>query len=253
MIAAHDEREVIEERVRNALALDYPPDRLEVIVASDGSTDGTAELARAARGRGTPRPGAGPRRGAARSARRTPPWTRRPGDVLAFSDANALWEPDALQALVRPFSDEGVGYVCGCLSYLSARRLQSGGRLLALRERGAGAREPARLGDRRQRRDLCGEARRVSAPRPAHQPRPVVPLQPGEARVARRVRACGARDGAAGRHPRERVPPQAAHDEPRLAGGARWRPAGPARLRAAVRAGGLLAPGRCATRRRSCT
>ena len=54
VIAAHDEREVIEERVRNALALDYPPDRLEVIVASDGSTDGTAELARAAAG-GDPR------------------------------------------------------------------------------------------------------------------------------------------------------------------------------------------------------
>src|ERR671923_2630539 len=47
IVAAHDEEDVIERRVENALALDYPPERLEVIVASDGSTDRTVELARA--------------------------------------------------------------------------------------------------------------------------------------------------------------------------------------------------------------
>ena len=62
-------------------------------------------------------------------------------------------------ALVRPFADPGVGYVCGQLSLPRAGRLQPGGRLLALRERGPGAREPARVGDRRQRRDLRGAAR----------------------------------------------------------------------------------------------
>src|SRR3982750_4461405 len=50
IVAAHDEEAVIERRVENALGLDYPPDRLEVIVASDGSTDRTVELARAAAG-----------------------------------------------------------------------------------------------------------------------------------------------------------------------------------------------------------
>ena len=51
IVAAHDEQDVIERKVENALALDYPPDRLEVIVASDGSTDRTVELARAAAAR----------------------------------------------------------------------------------------------------------------------------------------------------------------------------------------------------------
>ena len=48
IVAAHDEEEVIERRVENALALDYPPERLEVIVASDGSADRTVEVAHAA-------------------------------------------------------------------------------------------------------------------------------------------------------------------------------------------------------------
>jgi glycosyltransferase involved in cell wall biosynthesis len=118
VIAAHDEHEVIEERVRNALGLDYPPDRLEVIVASDGSTDGTAELAVAAAG-GDPRVRVMDldRRGKVRA--QDAAVDTASGEVLAFSDANALWDPGALQALVRPFSDQGVGYVCGRLSYLS--------------------------------------------------------------------------------------------------------------------------------------
>jgi glycosyltransferase involved in cell wall biosynthesis len=120
VIAAHDEQEVIEERVRNALALDYPPDRLDVIVASDGSTDGTAELARAAAD-GDPRVRVLDldRRGKVR-AQDAAVDAAAGVEVLAFSDANALWEPDALQALVRPFSDERVGYVCGRLAYLAA-------------------------------------------------------------------------------------------------------------------------------------
>src|SRR5919198_3059723 len=48
IVAAHDEEAVIERRVENAIALDYPPERLEVIVASDGSADRTVEVARAA-------------------------------------------------------------------------------------------------------------------------------------------------------------------------------------------------------------
>ena len=118
VIAAHDERELIEEKVRNALALDYPPGRLEVIVASDGSTDSTAELAGAAAG-GDSRVRVMDldRRGKVRA--QDAAVDTASGEILAFSDANALWEPDALQALVRPFSDPGVGYVSGCLSYLT--------------------------------------------------------------------------------------------------------------------------------------
>jgi cellulose synthase/poly-beta-1,6-N-acetylglucosamine synthase-like glycosyltransferase len=119
VIAAHDEQDVIGEKVRNALALDYPPELLEVIVASDGSTDRTVEVARAA--------AAGDvhvhildlaRRGKVRA--QDTAVEAAAGEVLAFSDANALWDPAALRALVRPFADPAVGYVCGCLTYLTA-------------------------------------------------------------------------------------------------------------------------------------
>jgi cellulose synthase/poly-beta-1,6-N-acetylglucosamine synthase-like glycosyltransferase len=121
IVAAHDEEDVIERRVENALALDYPPDRLEVIVASDGSEDRTVERARAAAATG----GAGrvrvldlPRRGKVRT--QDAAVDEAVGDVLAFSDANALWKPDALRLLVDRLAQADVGYVCGRLRYLAA-------------------------------------------------------------------------------------------------------------------------------------
>jgi cellulose synthase/poly-beta-1,6-N-acetylglucosamine synthase-like glycosyltransferase len=108
IVAAHDEEEVIERKVANALELDYPRDRLEVIVASDGSDDRTAELARAA--------GADLvldlERGGKLAAQNAAAERAR-GEVLAFSDANAVWAPRALRRLVAPFADPRVGYVCG--------------------------------------------------------------------------------------------------------------------------------------------
>jgi cellulose synthase/poly-beta-1,6-N-acetylglucosamine synthase-like glycosyltransferase len=108
IVAAHDEEAVIERWVRAALALDYPRDRLEVIVAADGSTDRTAELARAA--------GADvvldlPHRG--KVAALNAAVERARGECVAFSDANAVWEPDALRHLIGRLGDDRVGYVCG--------------------------------------------------------------------------------------------------------------------------------------------
>ena len=109
IVAAHDEEEVIAAKVANALALDYPRERLELIVASDGSD----RPHRRARPRGRRRPRPRPRarrqgRGPERRRRRAPR-----GELLAFSDANAIWAPDALRELVAPFADPRVGYVCG--------------------------------------------------------------------------------------------------------------------------------------------
>jgi cellulose synthase/poly-beta-1,6-N-acetylglucosamine synthase-like glycosyltransferase len=108
IVAAHDEERVIERKVRNALGLDYPRERLEVIVASDGSSDRTVELARAA--------GADlvlelPRAG--KVAAQNAAVERARGELLAFSDANAFWARDALRRLVASFADPRVGYVCG--------------------------------------------------------------------------------------------------------------------------------------------
>jgi cellulose synthase/poly-beta-1,6-N-acetylglucosamine synthase-like glycosyltransferase len=108
IIAAYDEEDVIAAKVANALALDWPRERLEVIVASDGSTDATAERARAA--------GADlvldlPRGG--KIAAQNAAAERASGAILAFSDANSVWSPDALRHLVEPFADPAVGYACG--------------------------------------------------------------------------------------------------------------------------------------------
>ena len=114
IVPAHDEEEVIGARVENLLALDYPPDRLEVLVVSDGSTDRTDEIVREHAARD-------PRvrllrleRGGKLAALNTAVG-RSERDVVAFSDANSRWAPDALRRLVRSLADERVGYVCGKL------------------------------------------------------------------------------------------------------------------------------------------
>lgn len=113
IVPAYDEEEVIAAKVANALALDYPRERLQIIVVSDGSTDATAERARAA---------------GADLVLELPPGGKvaalnagaeqATGEVLAFSDANSVWSPDALRQLVAPFADPQVGYVCGQVRFL---------------------------------------------------------------------------------------------------------------------------------------
>ncbi len=108
IIPAYDEEQVIERKLANARALDYPADRLEIVVASDGSTDRTAELARAA---GADQVLELPRGGKVAALNQAAPASR--GTILAFSDANSYWEPDALRKLVACFVDGRVGYACG--------------------------------------------------------------------------------------------------------------------------------------------
>jgi cellulose synthase/poly-beta-1,6-N-acetylglucosamine synthase-like glycosyltransferase len=112
IVAAYDEAGVIAAKVGNALALDYPRDRLQLIVASDGSSDATVEAARAAGGDlvlDLPRGG--------KIAAQNAAAERATGELLAFSDANSFWHKEALLRLVEPFADDGVGYVCGQLRY----------------------------------------------------------------------------------------------------------------------------------------
>src|SRR3954471_17935488 len=112
VIAAHDEERVIAERLDNALALDYPPDRLEGGGSLDGAPDATRRIAESYAPRGVtvidnPRGGKVAAQNAAVRATSS--------DVVAFSDANSMWEPDALRPLVAHFADPEVGYVCGRL------------------------------------------------------------------------------------------------------------------------------------------
>ena len=112
VVAAHNEETVIERRLANLLAQDYPADRFEVVVASDASTDGTDALVEAIAAR-EPRvrllrcPRGGKVAAQNLAVRQTD------GEILAFSDANAQWRPNALRKLVSNFADSDVAYVCG--------------------------------------------------------------------------------------------------------------------------------------------
>jgi cellulose synthase/poly-beta-1,6-N-acetylglucosamine synthase-like glycosyltransferase len=113
IVAAHDEQAVIAAKVANALSLDYPRERLQVIVACDGCTDATAARAREA--------GADlvlelPRGGKIRA--QDAAVERARGEIVAFSDANAQWQPDAARVLVGAFEDARVGYACGQVRFV---------------------------------------------------------------------------------------------------------------------------------------
>jgi cellulose synthase/poly-beta-1,6-N-acetylglucosamine synthase-like glycosyltransferase len=122
IVAAHDEASVIAAKVENALALDYPRERLELIVACDGCADDTAALAG----------GAGadvvlelPRGGKIRA--QDAAVQRARGAIVAFSDANALWEPDAARVLVSAFEDPRVGYACGQVRFVLGADVDAAG------------------------------------------------------------------------------------------------------------------------------
>jgi cellulose synthase/poly-beta-1,6-N-acetylglucosamine synthase-like glycosyltransferase len=115
IVAAHNEEGVIGNKVLNALALDYPRERLEVIVACDGCSDGTAARAREA--------GADvvlelPRGGKIRA--QDAGVERAGGEIVAFSDANSFWEPQAARILMGAFADQHIGYACGQVRFVAA-------------------------------------------------------------------------------------------------------------------------------------
>ena len=108
VVAAYREAAVIARKVDNLRSLDWPGERIKILIACDGSDDGTQQAARDA--------GADlvldlPRGG--KIATQNAAVRQADGEIVAFSDANALWQPDALRALVAPFADQRVAYVCG--------------------------------------------------------------------------------------------------------------------------------------------
>ena len=117
IVAAYAEADVIADRIANLRELDYPPDRLELIVACDGSPDATAERARAA--------GADlvlelPRGGKIRA--QDAGVDRSRGELVAFSDANVTWRPDALRAARRAVRGSAGRATCAGTSGWSTSR-----------------------------------------------------------------------------------------------------------------------------------
>jgi cellulose synthase/poly-beta-1,6-N-acetylglucosamine synthase-like glycosyltransferase len=111
VIAAHNEEKVLREKLENSLALGYPRERLQIVVVSDGSEDGTAALAREYADRGVILLDVWPRGGKTRALNLAVPQTT--GEVLVLSDANTMYRPDAIARLVRHFADPAVGAVSG--------------------------------------------------------------------------------------------------------------------------------------------
>jgi hypothetical protein len=116
IVAAYAEQDVIAQRVANLRELDYPAERLELIVVCDGSPDATAQRAQAA---GADAVLELPRGGKIRA--QDAAVQRARGDIVAFSDANAIWDRDALRCLVAGFSDPRVGYMCGDVRFVNER------------------------------------------------------------------------------------------------------------------------------------
>jgi cellulose synthase/poly-beta-1,6-N-acetylglucosamine synthase-like glycosyltransferase len=115
IVPAHDEEDVIRGRLENLLQLDYPPDRLRILVGSDASSDRTDDIVEEiAAAEPRVRLVRCPRGGKLATINHVVP--EADAEVLAFTDANTRWERDALRKLVRPLADEEVGYVTGKLS-----------------------------------------------------------------------------------------------------------------------------------------
>lgn len=120
LIAAYNEEDIVAAKLENSLALDYPPDRLQIVAAVDGSDDGTADVVRRYAARGIGLSYQPERQGKMAAIDRAMALVR--GEIIVFSDANALYRPDALRKLVRNFADERVGAVSGRKTIVKDRR-----------------------------------------------------------------------------------------------------------------------------------
>ena len=111
LIPAYNEAAVIAHKIENSLALDYPPEQLEIIVVTDGSDDETAAIVKDHADRGVRLFHQPQRRGKIAAINRMMPLID--SEIVVFSDANAMIEPESLRALARNFDDPTVGGVAG--------------------------------------------------------------------------------------------------------------------------------------------
>ncbi len=115
IIPAFNEGKDIGRKLENTLSLDYPAEKLEILVGSDGSTDDTCAIAQGYAARGVRLHAFPKNRG--KTAVQNDLVALSGGEVLVFTDAAAYLRPDSLRNLVAPFADERVGCVAGCMSF----------------------------------------------------------------------------------------------------------------------------------------
>ncbi|MEW6213676.1 MAG: glycosyltransferase [Nitrospirota bacterium] len=118
LISCYNEEAVIREKLENSLSLDYPKDKIEIIVISDASTDHTDEIVLQFENRGVRLIRQEDRQGKTLGLNLAV--SQAKGEIIVFSDANAMYQPDAIRKLVRNFHDTNVGYVVGESRYTDA-------------------------------------------------------------------------------------------------------------------------------------
>jgi len=117
LIAAYNEERDIAGKIASSLALDYPPDKLEILIGSDGSSDGTVATAEAHAG-GRVQVLAYPENRGKTSVQNDLVQASS-GEILVFTDAASNMKPDAIRKLVRNFADPRVGCVAGCMRFVN--------------------------------------------------------------------------------------------------------------------------------------
>ena len=111
LIAAYNEESVIESKIRNSLAIDYPKNLIQVLIVADGSTDKTCEIVKRYTDSGIDLLFQPERHGKMAAINRALPQAR--GEIVVFSDANNYYPADSLRSLIRPFGDPEVGAATG--------------------------------------------------------------------------------------------------------------------------------------------
>ena len=115
IIAAHNEARHLRATIENKLALDYPAAKRQIVIVSDGSTDGTDEIAQSFASPSLVVLRQEPRRG--KTAALNAAVRHATGEILVFADANSSYAPSALRILMRNFADPLVGYATGRMVY----------------------------------------------------------------------------------------------------------------------------------------
>ncbi len=116
IVAAYNEERIIRQKIENDLKMDYPKDKLEIIIVSDGSSDNTPNIVNEFKDQGVIGLYNPPREGKTAALNRA--IAQAKNEILVFSDANSMFRPDAIKKLVRHFADESIGGVCGRKSVL---------------------------------------------------------------------------------------------------------------------------------------
>ncbi len=117
LITAYNEEKSIGPTIENKLGLNYPREKLEIIVVSDGSEDQTDSIVDSFKGKGVKLIRQEPRRG--KTSALNLAIKHAFGEIIVFSDANSIYDPDAIRYLVENFNDPSVGYVTGKMIYMN--------------------------------------------------------------------------------------------------------------------------------------